>query len=138
MIEGNDGGATVSFDGGSNWTTQDNQPTAQFYHVVTDDRSRTTSTARSRTTAPSAIAEPHVAARASAAPTGTTWAAARAGTSRPEPGDRRGVRRMLRRVDQPLGPRTDQLRNVALWPDTRVERAVRLADEENVALPASG
>ncbi len=38
MIEGNDGGANVSFDGGATWSTEDNQPTGQFYHVVTDDR----------------------------------------------------------------------------------------------------
>jgi photosystem II stability/assembly factor-like uncharacterized protein len=38
MIEGNDGGATVSFDGGKSWSTIYNQPTAQFYHVVTDNR----------------------------------------------------------------------------------------------------
>jgi len=35
---GDDGGATVSFDGGRTWSTQHNQPTAQFYHVTTDDR----------------------------------------------------------------------------------------------------
>ena len=34
MIEGNDGGANVSFNGGKSWTEQD-QATAQFYHVVT-------------------------------------------------------------------------------------------------------
>ncbi len=38
MVEGNDGGANVSFDGGESWSTIDNQPTAQFYHVVTDDQ----------------------------------------------------------------------------------------------------
>jgi photosystem II stability/assembly factor-like uncharacterized protein len=38
MINGNDGGATVSTDGGKTWTRQDNQPTAQFYHVATDNR----------------------------------------------------------------------------------------------------
>jgi photosystem II stability/assembly factor-like uncharacterized protein len=38
MINGNDGGATVSTDGGKTWSTQYNQPTAQFYHVITDDR----------------------------------------------------------------------------------------------------
>lgn len=37
MIEGNDGGACVSNDGGLSWTTLDNQPTAQFYRVITDD-----------------------------------------------------------------------------------------------------
>jgi photosystem II stability/assembly factor-like uncharacterized protein len=34
MIEGNDGGANVSFNGGKSWTEED-QSTAQFYHVVT-------------------------------------------------------------------------------------------------------
>src|SRR5438270_837330 len=38
MIESNDGGANVSTNGGSSWTSQGNQPTAQFYHVVTDNR----------------------------------------------------------------------------------------------------
>ncbi len=38
MINGNDGGATISTDGGQSWTTEDNQPTAQFYHVTTDNR----------------------------------------------------------------------------------------------------
>jgi photosystem II stability/assembly factor-like uncharacterized protein len=38
MIESNDGGANVSANGGANWTTQGNQPTAQFYHVITDNR----------------------------------------------------------------------------------------------------
>ena len=37
MINSNDGGATVSHDGGKSWTTQGNQPTAQFYHVATDN-----------------------------------------------------------------------------------------------------
>ncbi len=38
MIEGNDGGATVSFNGGKSWSSIYNQPTAQFYHVTTDSR----------------------------------------------------------------------------------------------------
>jgi photosystem II stability/assembly factor-like uncharacterized protein len=40
MINGNDGGATVSVDGGLNWSPEDNQPTAQFYHVIADNRVR--------------------------------------------------------------------------------------------------
>lgn len=36
MIEGNDGGANVSTDGGDRWTEQD-QPTAQFYRVTLDN-----------------------------------------------------------------------------------------------------
>ncbi len=37
MINTNDGGATVSHDNGKTWTTQLNQPTAEFYHVATDN-----------------------------------------------------------------------------------------------------
>ena len=37
MIIGDDGGAQVSFDGGENWSTYHNQPTAQYYRVTTDD-----------------------------------------------------------------------------------------------------
>jgi photosystem II stability/assembly factor-like uncharacterized protein len=36
MINGNDGGANVTFNGGESWSTQGNQPTAQFYRVDTD------------------------------------------------------------------------------------------------------
>ena len=38
MINGNDGGACVSFNAGAAWSTIHNQPTAEFYHVTTDDR----------------------------------------------------------------------------------------------------
>ncbi|HEY1349139.1 MAG TPA: hypothetical protein VGF67_05900 [Ktedonobacteraceae bacterium] len=38
MIEGNDGGACISFNGGRSWSTQYNQPTAEFYHVATDNQ----------------------------------------------------------------------------------------------------
>ncbi|HXK01636.1 MAG TPA: glycosyl hydrolase [Verrucomicrobiae bacterium] len=38
MINGDDGGATISLDGGQTWSTQYNQPTAQFYHVTADNR----------------------------------------------------------------------------------------------------
>ncbi|MEM7482120.1 MAG: glycosyl hydrolase [Acidobacteriota bacterium] len=37
MIEANDGGANVSYDGGETWSTQANQPTAQMYRVSTDN-----------------------------------------------------------------------------------------------------
>lgn len=37
MVIADDGGAQVSFDGGENWSTYNNQPTAQFYRVTTDD-----------------------------------------------------------------------------------------------------
>ncbi|MFB6247058.1 MAG: WD40/YVTN/BNR-like repeat-containing protein [Salinibacter sp.] len=37
-IQGNDGGATVSLDGGRSWSTQHNQPTAELYQVNVDER----------------------------------------------------------------------------------------------------
>jgi photosystem II stability/assembly factor-like uncharacterized protein len=37
MINANDGGATVTFDGGESWSSIMNQPTAQFYRVITDN-----------------------------------------------------------------------------------------------------
>ena len=37
MIVADDGGAQVSFDGGANWSTYMNQPTAQIYRVTTDN-----------------------------------------------------------------------------------------------------
>ncbi len=38
MVQGNDGGACVSLNGGASWSTIFNQPTAQFYHVAADNR----------------------------------------------------------------------------------------------------
>ena len=38
LIEGNDGGATVSLDGGKSWSAEDNQPTGQFYHANLDEQ----------------------------------------------------------------------------------------------------
>jgi len=37
MINSNDGGVTITVDGGKTWTQQNNQPTAQFYHVAVDN-----------------------------------------------------------------------------------------------------
>jgi photosystem II stability/assembly factor-like uncharacterized protein len=36
MIESNDGGANISFNGGDTWSSSYNQPTMEFYHVTTD------------------------------------------------------------------------------------------------------
>jgi photosystem II stability/assembly factor-like uncharacterized protein len=36
LINASDGGASISLDGGKSWSTQNNQPTAQFYHVFVD------------------------------------------------------------------------------------------------------
>ena len=38
LLEGNDGGATVSTDAGATWSTVHNQPTGQYYHIALDDQ----------------------------------------------------------------------------------------------------
>ncbi len=38
MINSNDGGANISFNGGKSWSTQQNQPTSQFYRVIADNQ----------------------------------------------------------------------------------------------------
>ena len=38
MIEANDGGATITFNGGGSWSTIYNQPTACFYHLAVDNQ----------------------------------------------------------------------------------------------------
>lgn len=38
FIEGNDGGATVTLNGGKAWSSESNQPTGQFYHANLDDQ----------------------------------------------------------------------------------------------------
>lgn len=38
LVNANDGGGSVSMDGGATWSTQENQPTGSFYHVATDMR----------------------------------------------------------------------------------------------------
>jgi len=38
LIQSNDGGANVSLDGGTTWSTQHNQPTAELYQVEVDDQ----------------------------------------------------------------------------------------------------
>ena len=38
MINSNDGGANVTLNGGKSWSTQQNQPTSQFYRVIADSQ----------------------------------------------------------------------------------------------------
>lgn len=38
LINGNDGGANVSFNGGQSWSTQGNQPTSEMYRVTVDNQ----------------------------------------------------------------------------------------------------
>ncbi len=38
MVQGSDGGATVTLDGGKTWSDLNNQPTAEFYRVAVDNQ----------------------------------------------------------------------------------------------------
>jgi len=103
MIEGNDGGACVTNDGGLSWTTLDNQPTAQFYRVTTDDAFPYRVYGAQQDNSTVGIAS-RSAASASPARTGTTWAAARA-LDRAQAGRaRRRVRGLVRRLPHALRP----------------------------------
>ena len=77
MIEANDGGANVSFNGGETWTEQD-YPTAQFYHVIDDEPVPVPRLRR----AAGQLARSACRADGGRQTTGTPWAAARAATSR--------------------------------------------------------
>ena len=82
MVNGSDGGAAVTFNGGRTWSSLENQPTAQFYTVITDnnDPYRVYGSQQDNTTV--SIASRTEAARHHLGATGTPWAAARAATSR--------------------------------------------------------
>ncbi|MET0555920.1 MAG: glycosyl hydrolase [Vicinamibacteria bacterium] len=117
MVQGNDGGANVSFDGGATWSRQDNQPTAQFYHAITDDRFPYHVYGAQQDNSTVAIAS-----RTSGAGIGPSdWydvGGCESGYIAPKPGDPDIVFAgcyggSISRYDR----RTDQLRNVTVWPD---------------------
>jgi photosystem II stability/assembly factor-like uncharacterized protein len=117
MVNGNDGGATVTFDGGKSWSSEMNQPTGQFYTVQADNafpyrvygaqQDNTTISIASRTTGPGINA--------------TDWHAVGGGESGyvvPDPQDPNIVYAgsywgMLTRYDQGTG----LVRNISVWPD---------------------
>jgi photosystem II stability/assembly factor-like uncharacterized protein len=125
MINSNDGGANVTFNGGQTWSPEDNQPTAQFYRVTTDNRfpyyvygaqqDNTTVAIASRTTG-AGIDRPD-------------WYPVGGGESghiAPDPRDPHIVYAgsyggLITRYDH----RTRQLRNITAWPQTMVGEAAR-------------
>ena len=82
LINGNDGGATISTDHGESWTSVYNQPTAQFYHVISRQPVSLLHLRRAAGQFNSCDRQRGTRWHALTAPTGTTWAAARAATSR--------------------------------------------------------
>jgi photosystem II stability/assembly factor-like uncharacterized protein len=125
MIQGNDGGATVSMNGGKSWSSLMNQPTAQFYRVAVDDQfpywiygaqqDNTTVKTMSRTTSGAGITE-------------ANWYPVGGGESGwvvPYPKDPEIVFAgsydgLLTRYDH----RTGQTRDVTVWPDNPMGHGV--------------
>jgi photosystem II stability/assembly factor-like uncharacterized protein len=117
MIQSNDGGANITFDGGATWSSEDNQPTAQFYHVVADDQFPYHLYGAQQDNSTVAIAS-----RTSGPGIGPAdWydvGGCESGYIAPKPGDPDIVYAgcyggFISRWDK----RTDQLRNVTVWPD---------------------
>ncbi|RMD91716.1 MAG: glycosyl hydrolase, partial [Calditrichaeota bacterium] len=117
MIEGNDGGAIVTYNGGETWTNEDNQPTAQFYHVITDNQFpyRVYGAQQDNSTV-------SIASRTTGFGIGRTdWYSVGGGESgyiAPNPADPNIVYAgsydgLLTRYDH----RTKELRNITVWPD---------------------
>src|SRR5579872_2162357 len=116
MIESNDGGVNISNDGGKTWSTEGNQPTAQFYRVALDQdfpyhaygAQQDNSTVR-------------IATRARGGITERDWYDVGGGESGwviPDPKNSEIVYAgsydgLLTRYDH----RTGQMRNITVWPD---------------------
>jgi photosystem II stability/assembly factor-like uncharacterized protein len=123
MIKGDDGGAAVTFSGGNTWSTIMNQPTAQLYHVTTDDQfpyriygSQQDNTALS---IPSQTTETAIHERSSYVPGGgesgyiaikpdEPWHVVASG-----PQGRHIYNDIMTHYDH----RTGQIRNITVWPD---------------------
>ncbi len=126
MIESNDGGANITFDGGKSFSTIMNQPTAQFYRVALDNdfpyhiygaqQDNTTVETSSRGN--------------SGAITESDWHEVGGGESgwiAPDPADSRFVYAgsydgLMTRYDS----RTGGLRNVTVWPDNPMGSGVEV------------
>lgn len=123
MIEGNDGGACVSFNGGATWSSIYNQPTAQLYHVITDDqfpyRVYGSQQDNSAISVPSATTDGAIHERGWYAPGGgesgyiaikpdEPWHVIASG-----PAGRRAYNDIMTHYDH----RTGQIRNITVWPE---------------------
>ena len=123
MIEGNDGGATVTFNGGRSWSSLLNQPTAQFYRVTTDNRFpyRVFGAQQDNTTV-------EILSRTRGGSIGPgdwhPWAAARAAGSRRSRGTPTSPSRAVTAARSTrFDFRTGEGRNVVAWPQLAIGQA---------------
>ena len=117
MIEANDGGANITFNGGASWSSLMNQPTAQFYRVAVDqDFPYHIYGSQQDNTSVKLASRGH-----GGGITESDWHEVGGGESgwiAPDPTDSRVVYAgsydgLLTRFDG----RTDSLRNINVWPD---------------------
>ncbi|TMF73451.1 MAG: glycosyl hydrolase [Chloroflexi bacterium] len=125
IINGNDGGAVVTQNGGESWSSVYNQPTAEFYHVLTDTQTpyriygaqqdNTTMTVPSR----SAIAGITAADSFAVGGGESGYIAVRADDPNVVfAGNYQGI---LTRYDR----RTGQARNIMVWPESSAGEGAR-------------
>lgn len=117
MVNGNDGGATVSFDGGRSWSPEINQATAQFYTVRTDNDFPYHVYGAQQDNTTVAIGSQPAGARGSA-PNFTEVGGGESGYVVPDPKDSNIIYAgaywgLLTRFDR----RTGNARNITVWPD---------------------
>lgn len=126
MILGNDGGACVSYNGGDTWSSIYNQPTAELYHVTTDNHVpyRVYGAQQDNTT----ICVPSLSFNGAITP--QEWFVPGGGESgyiavHPENPDiiYAGTQRLgvLTRYDR----RTEHTREITIWPESGIGRAAR-------------
>src|SRR5438093_572967 len=118
IINGNDGGAVVTLNGGESWSSVYNQPTAEFYHVITDTQTpyRIYGAQQDNTTmtVPSRSAIAGITAADSFATGGGESGYIAVRTDDPNvifAGNYQGI---LTRYDR----RTGQARNIMVWPES--------------------
>ena len=124
MIQGNDGGANVSFNGGYSWSTIYNQPTAQFYHVAADNRDPYYRLRHAAGQLQHRRAQPHQSPAPSPGATATSPAPARAATSPSAPtiptsstSARSAARPAAATPCSATTAQADQIRLVTVWPE---------------------
>ncbi len=128
MIASNDGGVTVSLDGGKSWTREDNQPTAQFYHVITDTRTPYYVYGSQQDNSTIAIAS-RSDDGAIGAPDWYAVGGGEAGYIAPNPADPNIVyagdyQGNITRFDR----RTNQVKSIAVWPELTDARGAAVLD----------
>ena len=133
MIESNDGGANITNDGGHTWSSDDNQPTAQFYRVALDERFSLSRLRRAAGQHHRAHRQPHSRRRHHRQQNWYDVGGGESGWIAPDPRNSQIVYagsygNLITRQDH----RTGQMRNINAWPDNPMGYGV---ERHEVPLP---